>query len=109
MFECIVGGISWDEVASPLVEDISPLMGFAFCIYISSSLFAMMNLLTGVFVDQAMRTVREDKDVVLASKIRDLFMNKKAHGEIGSEEITKEMFLDKLNTRAMQDYFKQIN
>merc|ERR1719188_2477651 len=75
MFECIVGGISWDEVAAPLVSDISPLMGLAFCIYISASLFAMMNLLTGVFVDKAMRSVREDKDTVLAERIRDIFMS----------------------------------
>merc|ERR1712113_702452 len=99
MFECIVGGISWDEVVRPLVLDISPLMGLAFCIYISASLFAMMNLLTGVFVDKAMRSVREDKDMVLARRIRDLFLVPDEDGNAG--EITPEMFEEKVECSAM--------
>merc|ERR1712203_6083 len=81
-------------------------MGFLFCIYISASLFAMMNLLTGVFVDKAMRSVREDKDMVLAKRIRDLFLTDDMEGPC---EINWEDFSAKLRTNAMQEYFKQIN
>lgn len=115
MFECIVGGISWDEVVAPLVSDISPAMGTAFCIYIALCLFAMMNLVTGVFVDQAMRSVREDKDQVLAKRISQLFLtttsgrNPSEGPPAGGGEITWEDFEDKLQSGAMQEYFKQIN
>merc|ERR1719401_2932399 len=98
LFECIVGGISWDEVVAPLLQDISPWFGIVFCIYISASLFAMMNLLTGVFVDKAMRSVREDKDMVLAKRIRDLFLpNDAAEGL----EISREQFEEKVECSAM--------
>eukprot|EP00929_Paragymnodinium_shiwhaense_P008112 TRINITY_DN112044_c0_g1_i1.p1 TRINITY_DN112044_c0_g1~~TRINITY_DN112044_c0_g1_i1.p1 ORF type:complete len:598 (-),score=105.92 TRINITY_DN112044_c0_g1_i1:154-1947(-) len=104
LFECVVGGVSWDEVVNPLVEDIHPIMGVAFCIYVAIALFAMMNLLTGVFVDQAMRVVREDKDTVLARRIADLFLDDDA-----PEELTWEDFEKKVSARAMQEYFRQIN
>eukprot|EP00929_Paragymnodinium_shiwhaense_P035849 TRINITY_DN19306_c0_g2_i1.p1 TRINITY_DN19306_c0_g2~~TRINITY_DN19306_c0_g2_i1.p1 ORF type:complete len:636 (+),score=112.70 TRINITY_DN19306_c0_g2_i1:128-2035(+) len=107
LFECVVGGVSWDDVIEPLVEDIHPLMGVAFCIYVSISLFAMMNLLTGVFVDQAMRVVREDKDNVLAKRIADLFIEE--DGEDEEKELQWEDFEEKLDCSAMQDYFAQIN
>lgn len=110
MFECVVGGVSWDEVVSPIVLDISPMLGVLFCVYIAACLFAMMNLLTGVFVDKAMMSVREDKDIVLAKRIRDLFLARDwdEDGEI-DEEITWDVFSQKLETPAMRDYFMQIN
>merc|ERR1719389_709403 len=62
MFEVIVGGVSWDEVVEPLIEDISPWMGVVLCLYISFCVFAMMNMATGVFVEKATRMAQEDKD-----------------------------------------------
>lgn len=110
MFECIVGGISWDAVVRPLVEDISPWMGVAFCVYISTCIFAIMNLLTGIFVDKAMRTVREDKDNVVAWRIHDLFMGvDSVIGQNYDEEVTFELFKEVLKAPAMVEYFKQIN
>eukprot|EP00929_Paragymnodinium_shiwhaense_P035851 TRINITY_DN19306_c0_g3_i1.p1 TRINITY_DN19306_c0_g3~~TRINITY_DN19306_c0_g3_i1.p1 ORF type:complete len:554 (+),score=110.49 TRINITY_DN19306_c0_g3_i1:191-1852(+) len=104
LFECVVGGVSWDEVVQPLVTDIHPLVGVAFCIYVAIALFAMMNLLTGVFVDQAMRVVREDKDTVLAKRIADLFLDGDTPDELRWED-----FEAKVDCKAMQEYFKQIN
>merc|ERR1712113_478359 len=53
-----------------------------------------------------MRTVREDKDMVLVRKIRDLFLSDDPNA---SNELTWEDFSEKLNFGTMQDYFKQIN
>jgi len=106
LFESIVGGVSWDEIVAPLVSDIGPLIGIAYCLYVAVSLFAMMNLLTGVFVDQAMRVVREDKDTVLAKRIADLFLTQ---GLDDNTEITWDDFNAKLQCDVMKDYFKQIN
>merc|ERR1719503_336698 len=79
MFECIVGGVSWDEVVGPLIADVSPLMGVLFCAYITMSLFAMMNLVTGVFVENVTKTVREDKDSTMALRICNLFLHDADH------------------------------
>merc|ERR1712176_1747425 len=65
-----------------------------------------MNLLTGVFVDQAMRVVREDKDLVMAKRIADLFIDPK---EANPKELTWNDFEEKLDTPVMKEYFIQIN
>merc|ERR1712019_24739 len=83
LFECIVGGIGWSHVVDPLIKHISPFMGAVFCLYIAVSLFAMTNLVTGVFVTNVTTIVREDKDEYVANMIRDLFLD-------GNENITWE-------------------
>eukprot|EP00929_Paragymnodinium_shiwhaense_P035855 TRINITY_DN19306_c1_g1_i1.p1 TRINITY_DN19306_c1_g1~~TRINITY_DN19306_c1_g1_i1.p1 ORF type:complete len:765 (+),score=120.81 TRINITY_DN19306_c1_g1_i1:68-2362(+) len=107
LFESIVGGVSWDVIIQPMVEDIHPAMGLLFCMYIAFALFAMMNLLTGVFVDHAMRAIREDKDLVLAKRIADLFLG--TGSDECPDELTWEDFADKLDSDIMKEYFKQMN
>merc|ERR1712113_708414 len=55
-----------------------------------------------------MRSAREDKDTVLAKRIRDLFITNSGDSE-NEEEITRDIFEMKAESGAMQDYFKQIN
>merc|ERR1740117_1365732 len=73
MFEVIVGGVSWDEVASPLITDVSPVMGIVLCLYIAFCVFAMMNMATGVFVERATANAQASKDANTASHISNLF------------------------------------
>jgi len=105
MFEAVVGGFEWDELVSPLMEDISPIFGFIFSIYIACCMFAVMNMLTGVFVDKAIQSVREDKDKVLAHNLLETFCG----GEAEQNDITWQEFEVKLSSETMQDYLKQIN
>lgn len=105
LFESIVGGVSWDEVIWPLILDVDPVLGVWYCWYVAFSYLAIMNLMTGVFVDEAMRVVREDKDGVLAKRIAELFMK----GTESQSSVTWEAFHAKLETKPMQDFFKQIN
>mmetsp|Transcript_15730 Transcript_15730/g.47174 ORF Transcript_15730/g.47174 Transcript_15730/m.47174 type:complete len:655 (+) Transcript_15730:78-2042(+) len=107
MFECIFGGVSWDEVLNPLLQDVSPAMGWVFCGYIAFCVLAMMNMATGVFVDSAMRKAQEDRDMNTAKRISDLFFNDPELGQ--AEFITEEQFCSKIDTPEMQDYFKAIN
>jgi len=102
LFECIVGGIGWHHVVTPLISDVSPMMAVLFCIYISASLFAMTNLVTGVFVTNVTNIVQEDKKENMATMIRDLFLD-------GTDQITWETFCAKLETPEMQEYLKTID
>lgn len=105
MYEAILGGVSWDEVVTPLIECVGPGMGVVFCTYIALSLFAMMNLATGIFVDKAMQVAREDKDVTLASSMTTLFF-----GDYGNPQpITEEVFQEKLNSAVMQEFMKSLD
>jgi len=104
LFECIVGGVSWEEAVAPLMKEISPLMAVLFCGYISFCVFALLNMFTSAFVEKAMRTAAADRDTYVANHIRDLFFSKN-----GSRPITWEQFRDTLDSPDMQDYFKDID
>lgn len=74
LFEAIVSGVSWDEVVNPLMRNTSPLAAIVFSIYIIVAMLAVLNMLTGVFVDRSMKFVKEDRDFHMAAKIHNLFM-----------------------------------
>lgn len=106
MLEVVVGGVSWDVVVQPLIEDVSPWMGLFFALYVAFCVFAMMNMATGVFVDRAIRKAQEDTDTYTANHISDLFFRNQ---EDKAAEISWEEFSQKMDTDDMQEYFKAIN
>jgi len=106
LFESITGGISWDSAARPLMEEISAFMGLVFSFYIAFCLFAMMNVVTGVFVNEASMRAQEDKDTYLANHISELFFQDPGRDD---GQITWEDFKEKLASSDMQEYFKAIN
>jgi len=78
LFQSISGGVSWEIILSPLVEDVSWLVAPLFTLYIAFSLLAMMNVVTGVFVESALQSSAEDKEEFFASQLLELIMQ---HGE----------------------------
>eukprot|EP00927_Polykrikos_kofoidii_P042166 TRINITY_DN3601_c0_g2_i1.p1 TRINITY_DN3601_c0_g2~~TRINITY_DN3601_c0_g2_i1.p1 ORF type:complete len:828 (-),score=150.70 TRINITY_DN3601_c0_g2_i1:216-2624(-) len=106
LYECIASGLSWDEAIVPLIRDISPWVGVVFCFYIAFSIFAMMNVVTGVFVEKAMQHAEEDKEEYLATHISEAF--KRADAD-DSGEVTWEEFESRLEAEEMQEYFKAID
>lgn len=73
LFQTVTGGIDWRDVAGPLMQHISPFMGFVFAFYIAATSIALMNIVTGVFVEGALQRGREDRDVYMINQLRDLF------------------------------------
>eukprot|EP00927_Polykrikos_kofoidii_P042167 TRINITY_DN3601_c0_g3_i1.p1 TRINITY_DN3601_c0_g3~~TRINITY_DN3601_c0_g3_i1.p1 ORF type:complete len:900 (-),score=148.65 TRINITY_DN3601_c0_g3_i1:61-2649(-) len=106
LYECIASGVSWDSVIQPLITEISPMVGVVFCLYIAFSIFAMMNVVTGVFVEKAMQHAQEDKEEYLATHISEAF--KRADRD-DSGEVTWEEFEGRLEAEEMQEYFKAID
>ena len=66
-FMAISGGINWQLVYVPL-NDLDPVMGVIFILYISFTYFALLNILTGVFCNSAMEALSRDPDIVAISK-----------------------------------------
>jgi len=66
LYQAMSGGIDWDDLSKPLVDNVSPLLGFMFAIYIAFAVLAMMNVVTGVFVESALLRAKEDRDEYLA-------------------------------------------
>merc|ERR1712224_790240 len=105
MFECVGGGVSWDEVARPLVEEISPAMGFYLCVYIVICLLFILNLVTGIFVEQVTNSAKEERDGLMVRRISELFLSdgRFHHG------ISRDEFVQRMTHNTMQAYFKAID
>lgn len=60
----ITGGNDWKPLASPL-EAAGETYYFLFLVYIAFLTFAVLNVLTGIFVDAAMSVAEKDRDTVV--------------------------------------------
>jgi hypothetical protein len=117
LFQSITGGVDWNDVADPLILDISAFMGILFCFYIAFSVLAVMNVVTGVFVESALLSARADQDIFMVNNLRDLFesvaidknMDRESSGKPTDLSMTWEDFINRINTVQMQDYFKSID
>eukprot|EP00927_Polykrikos_kofoidii_P039869 TRINITY_DN34175_c0_g1_i1.p1 TRINITY_DN34175_c0_g1~~TRINITY_DN34175_c0_g1_i1.p1 ORF type:complete len:600 (-),score=93.07 TRINITY_DN34175_c0_g1_i1:421-2220(-) len=63
LFMTITSGMDWYDACVP-VNDLEPWLEILFAVYIAFIVFAIMNIVTGVFVDQAMKAVSQDQDLV---------------------------------------------
>lgn len=64
LFQCISGGISWGEVGKPLLE-IHWSNGVVLCFYVFFTVVAVLNIITGIFVDTAIKSAESDRDEVI--------------------------------------------
>jgi len=103
LVEAIMGGVSWDEPAMILFNHVHGGSTCLFVFFVAFGLFVLLNVVTAVFVDKAMKTATEEADFNMAMGICSIFL------EIEDDDITWEVFADKLETQELKDYFKLIN
>jgi Ca2+-binding EF-hand superfamily protein len=60
----MLGGIDWGEVSTPLM-DVGGIMFCLFMFYIFFVLLAVLNIITGVFVDNAVETAKSQRDFII--------------------------------------------
>lgn len=106
MFMSITAGVDWAEVCTPLMEQISPWMAPLFATYIAFSLLAMLNVVTGVFVESVLKSQATDRDLFMVSNARELFQS--LEGGMCSN-MTWETFESKLDAPQMQAFLKAID
>lgn len=58
LYMCIVGGLDWSDASDPLTE-IHTSMGILFAIYIAFAVLCVLNIVTGVFVENATRITQQ--------------------------------------------------
>lgn len=68
LFGSVSGGCDWIESIASLT-DLSPYYAFAFCCYIAITLFAMMNVVTAIFVENSMKSAQKDRDIVIQNQM----------------------------------------
>lgn len=68
LFRSVSGGLSWSETADALVL-IEWTWAYIFSAYVSFCLFAVLNVMTGVFCHSAIKGAERDQDMVIQSVI----------------------------------------
>lgn len=67
LYQAVTGGISWGELCAALMSTTEEpiFMGIFFSAFMAFSGLALLNILTGIFVDNAMKATMQDKDMVI--------------------------------------------
>lgn len=106
LFAAVSGGVDWQTVLDPLIDHISPFLAIVFCAYISFAVFALLNVVTGIFVQSAMVAARQSNESYVVTHVRELFRDADLDG---SGILTLMEFQDQLNTKPMKEYFKHLD
>ncbi len=63
LFAGLTGGCDWRSVMQPLVDQVSPWLAVPFVLWVAFMLFAVMNVVTAVFVEQAITRATQVKEL----------------------------------------------
>lgn len=69
LFLAISGGVDWSQTMVPLGE-VSGLAATTLCLYIIITVFAVINVVTGVFCNTAIESAAEDKDIAIMKQMK---------------------------------------
>jgi len=72
LYQSILGGVDWDDVTNPLMQ-ISPVWAIGFSFYIAFVCLAMMNVITGIFVESALKNAENEKDKSFIAHVRGIY------------------------------------
>ncbi|CAK8993854.1 unnamed protein product [Durusdinium trenchii] len=103
LFQAVTDGQEWREMLKPLMTEISPWMAVPFCMYISFTVFALLNILTGIFVDSALQNGQEEKRRFLLQEVGQLFL------EADKEQMTWVDFQAQLENPHLQQLFAALD
>jgi len=106
LFASITGGVDWEDMVDPLIEHIHPVLAIIFCAYIAFGVFALLNVVTGLFVQSAMTAALQDRESYLVNHVRELFVESDADG---SGVVSWGEFQAQLNSKSMKEYFKHLD
>lgn len=111
LFQVALGGVSWGEVTD-VALDMSWIYFTVLCLYITFIVIAVLNVFTGVFVEEALQQKQRQIDVLIESKIsqRDDFMTKirdffSVVDEDGDGTISFEEVREMLQDPSLSAYF----
>jgi len=106
LFQCITGGMDWRDALDPLTSQLGPVMALPFLLYIAFAMMGLLNVITGVFVESALKNTKKDQEIMLIKNTRQLFED--AEGGY-TRELSYDMLTAELERPAMKEYFKAID
>merc|ERR1719265_2218167 len=104
MFQAMTGGVDWGDPEGELRKSISPVMTLLFCCYVAFTQLALLNVITGVFVESALESNAEEKDANMVARLIDFLENGDNPGTISLAE-----FESRLDDPILRLYFKSVD
>merc|ERR550537_583520 len=74
LFWSISGGLSWNEAMVPLMNHQLLWPANLFVVYIAAMVFAVLNILTGVFVNSATAAATAEKEKTTVQNLKSFFL-----------------------------------
>jgi len=106
LYQSIMGGVDWDDLVNPLGK-IHWMMCIFFAGFIAFAMLAMMNVITGIFVNSALEHAQHEKEMDFERSSQEIFEGEAQEGE--DVEITYDMFEKHINTPGpFQNYVKSV-
>lgn len=106
LWQSMSGGADWDALASPLMSQVGMVTGILFAAFIAFALLALMNVVTGVFVQTALQSAKDEEDAFLVDQVLKLF-DKTADKD--ADTITLDQIEEKFSNPAVAREWKSIN
>lgn len=106
LFQAITGGLDWRDPLVPLMDGIGTSMAALYTLYIAFSIIALMNTITGVFIETALSSAKEDHEQYMVNSLIELF-KESAGGYDGS--LTFNCFEKQMTNPQMREFFKFID
>jgi hypothetical protein len=114
LFRSISGGIDWGDPALAL-RQIHELYGIVYMVFVAFTLFAVLNVVTGTFVEHARLVASHDLDAVVQSQarrkdsyLRDVSMMFHEADPNHSGFITEQEFFQYLDDDRVQAFFSSL-
>lgn len=114
LFQAITGGVSWGSTIDSVVST-NPLIGVVFAIYVAVAVFCVLNIVTGVFVENANAITRSDADNMVMEELfaRERWMEEmRAVFELADKDGTGALNLEEFSAYVqdvrVQAYFRKI-
>jgi len=88
LFMSISGGLSWSDAMFPLRDWHFKCLEIIFVLYVAAMVFAVLNVLTGVFVNSASSAASEEKEKTILATLKGIFadVDQDGSGTLSSKE-----------------------
>jgi len=106
LFQGLTGGLDWSDLATPMMELISPWMGLWFLLFIAFALLLVMNVVAATFVESAIDRATKVREMQKLSQASRLFksLDKDMSGYISCDELDEH-----LESKEVQEFFESID
>jgi len=105
LFKSVTGGEDWGNLMNALGSDEIPVQ-LLFTAYVAFTLFAMLNVISGIFLETAMESVRDEREMYVMRNARVLF---KTIDHTGNGTISWKDFEYALDHQHMRSFLEAID